>query len=400
MFRQVDAESAAGKLDSWGQKGLIPVNGLRAVCLAGYATDPRVRATVRWLTAHPDVWLNKTCPWGATFVLKSLWYARGTEDTATGIHAAVAWIDSHMNASGCVKYWDPYAVVGAVGLVDLPEARAVLLRELPMLLRGQEANGGWGDNKWDLQTVDVFRALKTHGLLDELRKLPPLPPDWRVARSIPAPKGELGYLCWLGGRLWVSTGASGELLALSPEDGSVLKRLKIPNVIPVGLGLWDGSLAVTQKDPKRVLKVNPDTGAVEAEIGVGFAASPMCSTMVNGKLWIPDGWLFPGWILDPARPEKVPVNKPGEDFDPSFRLERLLAGTCPNALAATDDGVWHTDYFARTLIKSNFRGKLADWAERPFGGTSGIAWDGRNLWAIDNAGGRICVMERTESGGK
>jgi len=399
MMRQRQEEAAAGKGNDYGQEGLVlvPVNGLRAACMTDFKRTPEVRATLRWLTAHPEVWLNKTCPWGATFVLKSLWYARDVEDTDPGIRAALAWIAQNMNDSGCVRYWDPYAVVGAVGVIDRPEARAILERQVPMLLRGQWEDGGWGDNKWDLQTLDVFRALKTHHLLDKLHGLPPLAPDWEVVRSIPAPEGDLGWMTWQSGRLWMLVWGNGEILGISPDDGAVVKQLKIPDVFPAGLGQWDGALAVTEGRPKkRVLKVDPDTGAVEAEFLIPFVADPMCATMVNGKLWVADSWLFPGWIVDPAHPDRVPKGSPDGGFDKNFRLEPYLAGTCPNGIAAVSDGVWHTDYFARTMIKSGPDGRLLEWAERPFGGwPPDIAWDGRNLWALDAPNRRICVIRKS-----
>ena len=41
----------------------------------------------------------------------------------------------------------------------------------------------------------------------------------------------------------------------------------------------------------------------------------------------------------------------------------------------------------------------AEPGERPFGSaTNGIAWDGRNLWALDTEDDRICIIEKTESG--
>ena len=402
MMRQRDAEAAAGAKGDYGQPGLVlvPINGLRAACMTDLVNRPEVRSTVRWLADHPNAWCEKTCPWGATFVLRALWHARGTEDVDAGIKTALAWVGAQMNDAGCVKYWDPYAVVAAVGTIDTPEARALLLRQVPMLLRGQEANGGWGPNKWDLQTLDTFRALKTHGLLDKLRTLPPLPPDWRVVRSIPAPEGDLGSMTYLAGRLWIVRYGEGEVLALSPADGSLVKTLKVPGVWPEGVGQWDGGLALSQKKPKRVvMKVNADSGAVEAEIPIEFVASPMTPTVIGGKLWIADGWFFPGWVIDPAHPDKLPSSDPNAEWDPAFRLESLQAGTCPNGIAAMADGVWQTDYFARVMIKSGPDGRLSDWAERPFGGwPPDIAYDGQNLWALDAPNKRICVIEKTESG--
>ena len=148
-----------------------------------------------------------------------------------------------------------------------------------------------------------------------------------------------------------------------------------------------------------MVKVNAESGAIEAEIAIPFVADPMCATVVGGKLWIADSWLFPGWVVDPAHPENVPSSDPNVDWDPAFRLERLQAGTCPNGIAVLPDGVWQTDYFARVMIKSGPDGRLVDWAERPFGGwPPDIAYDGQNLWALDAPNKRISIIEKTESG--
>lgn len=403
LLRQRKEETEAGAPADYDEEGLVllPVNVLRAACMTELVERPEVRRTVRWLADHADRWLEKTCPRGATFVLRALWHAREVEDVDAGIKYALDWVDESMNGAGCVRHWDPYAVVAAAGTIQTAEARALLLRQVPMLLRGQHADGGWGPNKWDMHSLDVFRALKNHDLLEELRDLPPLPPDWQVVRSIPAPDGKLGWMTYEAGRLWFHNYDNGEIVGLSPEDGSVATTLRLPDVFPVGLGRWDDGLAVVQKDPKRVLKVNPDTGGIEAEFPIGFAADPMCATMVGGRLWIADSWLFPGWVVDPAHPERVPESDSDDGWDPEFRLERLLAGTCPNGIAAVEDGVWHTDYFARTMIKSGSDGRLLAMAERPFGGwPPDIAYDGENLWALDPANGRICVIEPTETAPK
>ena len=44
-------------------------------------------------------------------------------------------------------------------------------------------------------------------------------------------------------------------------------------------------------------------------------------------------------------------------------------------------------------------GPVLDFGDKPFGDASaGIAWDGRHLWVLDANEGRICAIEKTESG--
>ncbi|MGD2175604.1 MAG: M56 family metallopeptidase, partial [Candidatus Brocadiaceae bacterium] len=391
MIRQVRAGQIGGE-GYEPEHRLVPVNGLRGACMAGCTDSPEVRRTLRWLADNPDIWTRQTCPWGATFVLRALWHGRDVEEVDAGLAAGLRIVAGNLNDAGCVKYWDPYAVVAAVGVIEWPEARSILLRQLPMVLRGQQGDGSWGDNPEDLPTLGVLRALKIHNLLDELRELPALPPDWEVVRSIPAPEGKLGTMAWLDGRLWVLDWEAGQIMALSPEDGGVARALPFPEGGAAGVGRWGDSLAVTQGKPhKRLLKVSPESGAAEREVPLSFMEMIMSATEVDGRLWVADGWLFPGNVVDPDDPSTYS----GADAYELPRLEPHLAGTCPNGFAVAPDGVWHTDYFARVMIKSAPDGTLMDWAERPFGWTSGIAYDGRQLWAIDNANGRICAIEKT-----
>ena len=70
--------------------------------------------------------------------------------------------------------------------IDLPVCREILLKQVPMLLRAQQPDGGWGEHSFH-----VFAALERQGLMEELRSRPTLPPDWKVTLSFPAPEGDL-----------------------------------------------------------------------------------------------------------------------------------------------------------------------------------------------------------------
>ena len=109
---------------------------------------------------------------------------------------------------------------------------------------------------------------------------------------------------------------------------------------------------------------------------------------VNGRLWLSDGYLFPGWALDPTDPKQF-----GEGVDP-FSLPGLcLAAPLGLHWAAMEDGVWMDDYWARCLIKSAPDGKLLDWGDRPFGGAiGGLTTDGDRLWALNVKGMRLCSI--------
>ena len=97
------------------------------------------------------------------------------------------------------------------------------------------------------------------------------------------------------------------------------------------------------------------------------------------------------WVVDPNRPDD--------------RRQVQLPGTVPFAMTSAGGAVWYADAFWPYLIKTDFSGEVLDWAEQPFErvrmgggavliGLQGLAWDGKNLWALDNVNKRICVIEK------
>ena len=367
---------------------------VRALCLLGMGDRPEVKVGLQTIIAAENEWNgpDKGCPWTPEVHLKTLWDARRVEDHTDLIAASLERIAEGLNGAGCLGYKDPWGFVDIAGIVRLPVAQRIVRRELPMILRAQRHDGGWGDH-----SLVAFRALRAHGLLEPLRDLPPLPPDWRVVRSIPAPEADLWGLVFDGESLWVKDRKTEEVIALAPTGGTVRKRLKLAAGKSQGLGLWEGKLGVAQRKPKRVLQIDPDTGAILREFPVAYMVEPVAVMQVNGKLWVSDGFLFPGNVIDPDRDPGKPQTDP---FEPGTRLDPLLAGPLALHFAPTAEGVWHQEFWAPLLIKSGPDGQLLDWGEKPFGdATAGIAWDGQGLWALDGEQHRICLIEKTEEGG-
>jgi hypothetical protein len=86
-----------------------------------------------------------------------------------------------------------------------------------------------------------------------------------------------------------------------------------------------------------------------------------------------------------------PANPEDRDF-------KILAGPGPETFAAEPDGVWHSDFRAPAIIKSDFQGKLVEWGDQVFErGVAGLAWDGERLWALDGVNHRICVIQRSDT---
>ena len=338
----------------------LGIYDVRAFCRLGLAGRPEIRDLVRTglqrIVEREAEWsdLREGCPWTPIEHLITLWHGRDVADVEPCLAKALGWIGDGLNAAGCLSFKDPWGFVRLASEVDHPLARAILEKEVPVILRGQRPDGGWGQ-----RSVFVFAALVKHDLLEPLRTRPALPPDWRVVKTIPAPAG-CWSLAWDGGRLWTKCGATNEAVALSPAAGTVLQRGKLPAGKPGGLGWWDDALAVTQKEPKTLLKVNPRTGEVEQTIDLSAMDEVLGVTQLGGRLLVGDGFGCNVSIFEPAAPDR--------------RESRVLGGPLPLDLATDGDAVWHMDIWAPALIKSDpsEHGRLLDWGEKPFGG-EGVA---------------------------
>ena len=377
---------AGQNANEWVEKeGALSIYALHALCLLGRSDIPEVGFSLTWYVEHPDEWNDpwKGCPWTPEVFWTALWAGRDIVDTVPTIKAGMRRLAESMNAAGCSAYNDPYGFVDACGQIDLPEARALVEKQIPLLLRGQQPDGGWGDN-----TLFVFRALKAHGFLDQLRDLPPLPADWKIVRSIPAPTATPGSVAWDGRSLWVHDTKANAAIAISPEDGKMLRKLTLPVDNVVAIGWWDDCLAVTQKDPKKLLKVDPASGEIEQDIIIDETDWTWvgCANAVNGKVWVADEFSPRIIVIDPDNPDT--------------REFKILAGPGPGCFAPTPDGVWHLDFWANALIKTAPDGTLLDWGDHAFAQhITGLAYDGENLWALDAATHRICIIEKAAPAG-
>ena len=369
----------------------IGIYDTRAFCLLGIADRPNIKPLVRagleGCIARKEEWNSpwKGCPWTPIEHLITLWHGRAHVETEPLVAKALTWIAESINAAGGLSYKDPRGFVRLASQIDHPLARTVLEKEVPMLLRAQKADGGWGE-----QTSIVLRALKKHGLLEPLRQLPALPADWRVAQSIPAPESDCFSMTWDGARLWTFCRKTNEAIAVAPTDGRVERRVKLPVQGIHGIGWWDGALAATAAKAKRLLRIDPATGKIDRDISLeGKVEWVNGVEKVGDTLWVGDGFEMNAAILDPATGEKL--------------RSLVLGGPLAVDYAATPGGVWHIDGWAPALIKSGTtqHGQLLDWGEKPFDGRcDGLAFDGTQLWALDAKNKRISVIEKTATAPK
>jgi hypothetical protein len=378
IVRQARTQPTTG--EDFEKEAGLGVYPLEALCLLGRTDLPEVKHALTWYVEHSDRWNDpwKGCPWTPEVFWTALWAGRDIVDTVPTIKAGMRRLAESMNAAGCAAYNDPYGFVDACGQIDLPEARALVEKQIPLILRGQQPGGGWGD-----KSLFVFRALKSHGFLDQFRDLPPLPADWKIARSIPAPTATPGAIAWDGQSLWVHDTKDNSAIAVSPEDGKVLRKLTLPVDNVVAIGWWDDCLAITQKDPKKLLKVDPASGEIKQYIIIDETDWTWvgCANAVNGKVWVADEFSPRIIVIDPDNPDT--------------REFKILAGPGPGCFAPTPDGVWHLDFWARTMIKTSYEGTLLDWGDHAFANhITGLAYDGQSLWALDADTHRLCVIEK------
>ncbi len=353
---------------------VLSAYALHALCLLGMRDEPEVTRSLRWLTEHPDAWNDpwRGCPWTPAMFWSTLWAARDYVAVEDILRDGLLRVGAEMNAAGCLGYNDPWSFTDAAGNIDLPEARALVSKQVPLILRSQHPDGGFGG----VSSI-VLTGLFRHGLFEPLRDRPPVSPEWREIREVPLARGLWFSLSWDGQHLWSFDIKSDVAAAIDPADGRVLRRVAITNCS--GIACWDGALAAVGQDPKELKKVDPDSGEVLQRISLDHMESIIEPTVVKGRVVIGDRGTGCVSIIDPSGAEEP--------------RQQCLAGPFPACLATEDDHVWHADRWAPAIIKSDLQGRLLDWGGKPFG-IQGLAFDGHYLWALDGESRRIVAIER------
>jgi hypothetical protein len=365
---------------------------LRALCLLGITEPPAVRASLRRIADEMEDMLGGGCPWTPFVQLNALWAGREVVEVDGAIERALTWAEEAVEPSGCsnrLRLCVPWSIVQMVGIVDRPAAERIARKIVPMLLRLQQPDGGWGEPEKN-STLRAFAVLSKYGLLEELRELPPLPPDWEVVRSIPLPGEKPQTIFCASGNLWVLDGATWSALAVSQTDGRVLKTVKLtrkPGMNHHGFASGDGKLYISAfgekgKRSDMVYEVDAETGEVMREMPIPATNRATGNARVDGKLLVADGWEGGVWVIDLDRPEAEPART-------------WLAAGMPDYMASHGDEIWCVDWFAPVLVRTNIEGELLDWGERPFG-FAPVAWDGEHLWALDPENSRICVIRKAD----
>ena len=356
---------------------------------------PGLKGEVSKQIDEADDWihLNRQCPWTPVKGLMSLWRNRHLDDrSAATLEQGFKNITEPLNAAGCADYNDPWGYLDAAGSVDLPLAREIVEKQVPMILRSQTADGGWGEH-----SVKVFRALTKYGFFEALRDPILLPADWRIVKEIPVNGDELVSMTWGDGKLWVYDRKANEIIALSAANGIVERQLKLDVEHGESVGWRDGELVLTQQLPteqgwlsyektRRLLTIDCMTGNVQKEEVLDGLFNIKGAAQVGDELVVADGFLNAVGI-----------------FDANMKLDRQRVLGAPGSmeLAVQDDTLWHTDWLLTEIIfRSDLNGKLLDWGTTPFqGGCAGLAFDGVKLWALDHTRNRVCMIEKSAEAG-
>jgi len=370
--------------------GLLAGYELHIACRAGWPERDELRRATEKANeelASVDFW--GACPWSGEVHLQALWAAREYADVMPAIERGLTIMRDHLKDG---RHWpiylDPFGWLECMGHLDHPLAKEIVVKMLPMVLRAQHPDGSWGGEDHlgygpGNHTFIVFRALHKWGLLEPLRQKPPLPPEWKVAKTIPAPDGDLKTMTWDGTRFWVYDKTTSRAVAVSTEDGQTQAEVKLPE--PVGGIAWSNDdLLATRVVPEAVLVVDPNTGEVKQEISAQTWGEFSAIAELDERICI--GNVYCGGVHILQDGQVGPHPSP-------------LAGGFTVDMACAEGSIWHIDTFNKLLIRTDpSEGRpLLDWASAPFGeDTTGLAHDGEHLWALDNKEKRICMIERAE----
>ena len=361
---------------------------LKPMARLGRIKQPRVRAWASKMAKEAVEGLESAfgpgLPRTPDNEMQLLWLAREQIDGMADLKIMLSWVNDHVTPAatgvGLCPMWNLFADITAT--IEHPLSTSIAEKIVPTILRTQHADGSWGD-----RNVVVFATLVKHDLLDKLLDLPKLPRDWKETQSISLECRDPRHMAWDGTSLWVHDAGSSELVAISAKDGTATKTVALPNGLGVaGLVLWKGDLVLLATKPQPALyRIDRAAATVARVLSLPVLEGQAVSgiTEVDGQLVVAEHWNGHVLRIDPDAP------------DQEHRLRTALG--MPNFIAGHGKEMWGVDGISPAIIKTNLKGDFLDWGEKPFGNQD-IAWDGKNLWALDNENKRICLIERLDTG--
>lgn len=380
IVRQIQANPNSNEGKGW-DRHVLSIYAIHALWRLGQRDRPEVTYSLKWLLDHQDKWNDPWvgCPWTPEVFFSGLWTARAFPGARAAIQQGLCRVLDQLNDVGSCAYNDPWGLIDAASRIDLPEARELIARQIPMILRNQQPDGGWRH-----RSPETFRALTTHGFFDQLRNLPLLPPDWKIVKDVSLPKGKWSSLTWDGKRLWSIERELNVACAFSSVDGQVAQRVSLTH--GESIAWWNGVLAVVGNKPKTLRKIDPQTGAELLSISLKNVGDVCDCEIFHDNVIVGDGFECNIVIIDPDSGRKLGG--------------QVLAGPGPGSIAVQGDTLWHIDFWSHALIRTGPGGRLLDWGEKPFWNATGLAFDGEHLWVLDGKRCRICAIEKTHHSDK
>ncbi|OLT29957.1 hypothetical protein BJF83_09690 [Nocardiopsis sp. CNR-923] len=195
--------------------------------------------------------------------------------------------------------------------------------------------------------------------------------DGSVMASLPTPGTYLCGLTWDGTRFWHSDQRAGELYALDPDTGAVVRRFACRSA-RADLTHVEGRLCQVGMRPKRLLLVDPDTGEVTGHKAVRPSNGRLCGTEAG-----PEGV----WMCL-RRPPVVQLR----DFATMTVLREFPVEGNPSGLTYAHGIVFYSDFEQRVIRGYDVRTERGVVTLPAAGNPTGMTWDGRLLWYCDFPG--------------
>lgn len=398
-FRAALRQARAEEPDDEGvdRAGHLPMLLCKVLCDADVRDHAAVRQALRYYSEQIEQCLAQRKPWTLGIALAMLWSGRDVMDVSAALNRLITWLERRLERVASLDLLDIWHLIEALSQVGHPAARRCLMLMLPAILRAQAGDGSWRLFNTE-RTYFVMLALSRHNLLDELRRLPPLPPCWREVRSLPAPGAAPSHLCGDGSLLWLVDGcclrdehaAAWAAYAIDPADGRVVRRLVLPRRPGmVSLCCWDSRPVICAGGrPPRLYLLDPAAGALTGETALEFAGDDLRKVVqVGHELLVAEAYPGPVWAYDSRRP--------------GLRQPIRLSGASPLPLAWDGSLIWSLDAVTGLVTACRRDGTLVDWASSPVAPDqhrAGLAWHDGRLWALDTVARRLVQVERTDAG--
>lgn len=191
-----------------------------------------------------------------------------------------------------------------------------------------------------------------------------------VVRSLPAPGGYMCGLTFDGTHLWYSDQDAERIWAIDPTDGTVVRELVCPWV-RADLTYHDGQLCQVGGRPKRIVRIDPATGAVLGHQPVRPSNGRLCGVETG-----PDGM----WMC-----LRAPAVLQLRDLASMEVKRQLPVEGGPSGLTYVDGTVLYGEFDTGVVRAVDAETGELLVTVTVEGHPTGMAWDGTHVWYCDFA---------------